>query len=78
MILSTMRNFSWGNPYTNLIDDIPKFCYFSKAALAALNYLDWVPDVAHCHDWQAALVPLYLRTCFADTNVGRKCSTYDT
>ena len=43
--------FSWGNPYTNLIDDIPKFCY--------------------CHDWQAALVPLYLRTCFADTNVGR-------
>ena len=63
--------FSWGNPYTNLIDDIPKFCYFSKAALAALNYLDWVPDVVHCHDWQAALVPLYLRTCFADTNVGR-------
>ena len=63
--------FSWGNPYTNLIDDIPKFCYFSKAALAALNYLDWVPDVVHCHDWQAAMVPLYLRTCFADTNVGR-------
>ena len=63
--------FSWGNPYTNLIDDIPKFCYFGKAALAALNYLDWTPDVVHCHDWQAALVPLYLRTCFKDTNVGR-------
>lgn len=63
--------FSWGNPYTNLIDDIPKFCYFGKAALAALNYLDWTPDVVHCHDWQAALVPLYLRTCFKDSNVGR-------
>ena len=63
--------FSWGNPYTNLIDDIPKFCYFSKAALAALNYLNWTPDVVHCHDWQAALVPLYLRTSFKDTNVGR-------
>ena len=63
--------FSWGDPYTNLIDDIPKFCYFGKAALAALNYLDWTPDVVHCHDWQAALVPLYLRTCFSDTNVGR-------
>ncbi len=63
--------FSWGNPYTNLIDDIPKFCYFGKAALAALNYLDWIPDVVHCHDWQAALVPLYLRTCFKDSNVGR-------
>ena len=63
--------FSWGDPYMNLIDDIPKFCYFGKAALAALNYLDWTPDIVHCHDWQAALVPLYLRTCFSDTNVGR-------
>ena len=63
--------FSWGNPYTNLVDDIPKFCYFDKAALAALNYLDWVPDVIHCHDWQTGLVPLYLRTQFAGTPVGR-------
>ena len=66
--------FSWGNPYTNLIDDIPKFCYFAKATLAALNYLNWTPDVVHCHDWQAALVPLYLRTCFQDTDVGRAIS----
>ena len=48
--------FSEGKPYTNLIDDIPKYCYFGKAALAALNYMDWIPDVIHCHDWQAGLV----------------------
>ncbi|MBP3893955.1 MAG: glycogen synthase [Atopobiaceae bacterium] len=63
--------FSSGNPYTNLVDDIPKFCYFSKAALAALNYMDWTPDVIHCHDWQAGLVPVYLRTLFADTPLAR-------
>ena len=61
--------FSNGNPYTNLIDDIPKFCYFAKAALAALNYMNWVPDIIHCHDWQAALVPIYLRTLFANTQL---------
>ena len=61
--------FSSGNPYTNLVDDIPKFCFFSKAALAALNYMNWIPDVIHCHDWQAALVPVYLRTLFAGTPV---------
>ena len=61
--------FSNGNPYTNLIDDIPKYCYFAKAALAALNYMDWVPDIIHCHDWQAALVPVYLRTLFEDTKL---------
>ncbi len=43
--------FSSGNPYTNLIDDIPKFCFFAKAALAALNFMNWVPDVIHCHDY---------------------------
>ena len=62
--------FSWGSPYTNLVDDIPKFCFFSKAALAALNYMNWIPDIVHCHDWQAALVPVYLRTLFHDTPVG--------
>ena len=63
--------FSWGSPYTNLVDDIPKFCFFAKAALAALNYMNWIPDVVHCHDWQTALVPVYLRTLFHDTPVGR-------
>ena len=63
--------FTSGNPYTNLVDDIPKYCFFSKAALAALNYMDWIPDIVHCHDWQAALVPVYLRTLFRDTPVGR-------
>ena len=63
--------FSWGNPYTNLVDDIPKFCYFSKAALAALNYMNWIPDIIHCHDWQAGLVPVYLRTLFRTSPVGR-------
>ncbi len=59
--------FTSGNPYTNLVDDIPKFCYFGKAALAALNYLNWIPDIIHCHDWQAGLVPMYLREMFNET-----------
>jgi len=62
--------FDWGNPYTGLWEDIPKYCYFSKAALAILNYLEWIPDVVHCHDWQAALTPVYLKTRFAGTPVG--------
>ena len=61
--------FSWGKPYTNLVDDIPKFCFFAKAALAALNYMDWIPDIIHCHDWQAALAPVYLRTLFEGTPI---------
>ncbi|MBR0159811.1 MAG: glycogen/starch synthase [Oscillospiraceae bacterium] len=62
--------FGWGNPYTDLYVDIPKYCFFAKASLAILNFLDWIPDILHCHDWQAALVPVYLRSLFAYTAVG--------
>lgn len=61
--------FSGPKPYTDLVADIPKYCYFSKASLAALNYLGWIPEVIHCHDWQAGLVPVFLRTLFKDTAV---------
>ena len=70
-LIDNREFFDWGNPYTGLWEDIPKYCYFSKASLAILNYLDWIPDIVHCHDWQAALVPLYLRTRFDGTPVGR-------
>lgn len=63
--------FTNGNPYTNLVDDIPRYCYFDKAALSALLFLDWIPDIIHCHDWQAALVPVYLRTLFQNTELAR-------
>ena len=62
--------FSGKKPYTDLVEDIPKYCFFSKASLAVMNYLEWVPDVIHCHDWQAGLVPAYLKTLFADTALG--------
>ncbi len=63
--------FSWGKPYTDLFEDIPKYCFFSKASLAIMNYLEWIPDVIHCHDWQAGLVPVYARTLFESTPVGQ-------
>ena len=62
--------FGGDKPYTNLIDDIPKYCYFGKAALAALNYMNWQPNIIHCHDWQAGLVPVYLREFFQNTPIG--------
>ena len=62
--------FSNGNPYTSIIGDIPRYCYFDKAALAALNFMNWVPNIIHCHDWQTGLVPVFLREMFSCTPVG--------
>lgn len=67
--------FGWGNPYSEMSNDLEKFIYFDKAVLAALPVIGWIPDILHCNDWQAGLVPVYLRTLFADTEVGWTCKT---
>ncbi len=48
-------------------DDGERFAYFSKAALDACKHLgDYKPEVLHCHDWQAALVPVFLKSHYAE------------
>ncbi len=54
--------FAGPNPYNNIYEDVEKFAYFSKAVLDALPYLDFRPDIIHCHDWQTGLIPVYLKT----------------
>ncbi|MDE5777245.1 MAG: glycogen synthase GlgA [Lachnospiraceae bacterium] len=57
--------FSGFTPYGDVKWDIEKFCYFSKAALSILPVIGFRPDIVHCHDWQAGMVPVYLKTLFA-------------
>jgi len=38
-----------------------RFSLFCRAATAVLGQMTPPPDIVHCHDWQAALVPLHLR-----------------
>ncbi|MDD7314584.1 MAG: glycogen synthase [Bacilli bacterium] len=45
-------------------DDGERFAYFSKAAIEVMLHLNMVPDIIHVHDWQAGLVPIYLRTLY--------------
>ena len=46
-------------------DNAERFAEFSRAAIEFVKRV-WLPDVIHCHDWQAALVPLLLRTQHAN------------
>jgi starch synthase len=41
-------------------DDTMRYAFFSKAALEFMLKTNKRPDVIHCHDWQAALVPVLL------------------
>jgi len=41
-------------------DDIMRYAFFSRAAIEFLWKAGKHPDVIHCHDWQTALVPVFL------------------
>lgn len=47
-------------------DNAQRFAFFAKAALEACRALNLQPDVLHCHDWQSALIPAYLKTTLHD------------
>jgi len=42
-------------------DDGERFGFFSRAIIALLPALEFMPEVIHCNDWQTALVPIYLK-----------------
>src|SRR5262245_33752446 len=58
--------FARGSLYTTADGDYPdnaqRFAFFAKAALETCRALNLQPDIVHCHDWQAALIPAYLQT----------------
>src|SRR5690554_7420415 len=46
-----------GRIYAGDESDAARFWAFSRAATEAAAALAWRPDIVHCHDWHAALVP---------------------
>ena len=48
-----------------------RFALLAHAALRLAEVLDWPPDIIHCHDWHAALVPLLLATGYTASQVLR-------
>jgi len=55
-------------------DNAERFALFSRAVVEASKIIG-VPDVFHCHDWQAALIPVLLRTLYDDDPAFRTVPT---
>jgi len=58
------RKELYGPPGGEYTDNAERFALFCRAVIESSKQLG-VPDVFHVHDWQAALIPVYLRTTYA-------------
>lgn len=53
-------------------DDGERFAFFSKAVVELMLEINYLPDIVHAHDWQAGLVPVYLKTIYNDRDEFRR------
>ena len=55
------RRGAYGNGERDFEDNADRFIFFCKGVVETLRLGDFQADIVHCHDWQAALVPILLR-----------------
>jgi len=58
------REALYGTSLGDYPDNAERFAMYCRAVLEASKILG-VPDLFHCHDWQSALVPILLRSVYA-------------
>src|SRR5438270_8628438 len=59
------RDALYGTPSGDYPDNAERFSLYSRAVIEASKVVG-PPDVFHCHDWQSALIPVMLRTFYAE------------
>ena len=68
------RDALYGTPAGDYPDNAERFALFSRTVLEASKILG-VPQIFHCHDWQSALIPVLVRTVYAEDPAFRDVGT---
>jgi len=58
------RQFLYGPAGKEYPDNGKRFIFFCRAVLEAVAALNLEIDIYHAHDWQTALIPVYLKTLY--------------
>ncbi|XXS73250.1 glycogen/starch synthase [Sorangium sp. So ce131] len=54
------RDGIYGDAHGEFGDNLARYAVLSRGALQLCHALGFWPDIVHVHDWQSALVPLYI------------------
>lgn len=60
------RDGLYGDKTGDYKDNLERFSYYCRKTLELLKEINFTPDIIHVHDWQAALIPVYLKALYAD------------
>ncbi len=60
------REYLYRTPQGDYQDNAERFIFMCRACLEAIKALRLDVDVIHSNDWQSALIPVYLKTLYAE------------
>ncbi|MBF0523063.1 MAG: glycogen synthase [Candidatus Omnitrophica bacterium] len=60
------RDGLYGDIHGDYKDNLERFQFFSLGVLETIKKLNVHVDIIHCHDWQTALIPVYLKEKYAE------------
>lgn len=60
------RDGLYADKGTDYSDNLERFSYYCKRTLDLLKEINFKPDIIHLHDWQTALIAVYLKTLYAN------------
>lgn len=66
------RENLYGDENGDYPDNLERFSFFCRAALAGIKRIKWEPEIIHCNDWQTALIPLYLKALYSQDDFFKK------
>ncbi|MEW6719158.1 MAG: glycogen synthase GlgA [Thermodesulfobacteriota bacterium] len=69
------REFLYGTRDGDYVDNCERFTFFCRGVMEWIRRSGRRYDILHCHDWQAALIPVYARTLYADGEPFRSLAT---
>lgn len=58
------RDGLYGDKIGDYPDNLERFSFYCRRALELLKELNFRADIVHAHDWQAGLIPVYLKAAF--------------
>ncbi|AJQ25780.1 glycogen synthase GlgA [Pelosinus fermentans] len=56
-------------------DDAERFGFFCRAVLEALDKIDFMPDIIHCHDWHTGMISVLLDAHYRERPKYKKIKT---
>lgn len=54
-------------------DNAERAAFYARGVLETIKKLKWTPDVIHCQGWMSSIIPLYVKTAYAEEPSFRDC-----